>query len=252
MILKEKDGVRWLEFELFQPFPELVHGVFLKHGGCSSGVFDSLNFGRNNGDPDENVSKNIAKARDVLNLHKFAYSNQVHGSEVIYAKSEGFIGAGDAITTHLPNLGLLIKHADCQATLFYDPVKKVIANVHAGWRGNVLNIYSKTVKFMAEHHKSNPEDLRVGISPSLGPQDAQFINYKTELPEHFWKYQVSPLYFDLWEIGRQQLIEAGVPENNIQVAGICTYANPHDYFSYRRARISGRHGTFLAMREHSL
>ncbi len=248
MIIKEKDGVRWMEFELFQKYPEVVHGIFLRHGGYSSGEFDSLNFGRNNGDCDDKITLNIKKAKETLNIPKMAFCNQIHGADVIYADKEGFLGAADAMTTNIPGLGLLVKHADCQAGLFYDPVNNVVANVHAGWRGNVQNIYANTVKYMQEYHGTNLADLKVGISPSLGPNNAQFINYKTELPEHFWKHQVSPLYFDLWEISRQQLLEAGLKEENIEIARICTFANPQDFFSYRRVQKSGRHGTFIALK----
>lgn len=248
MILKKKDNIQWMEFELFQDHPEVAHGIFLRHGGFSSGEFGSLNFGRNNGDCDDKVTRNINKARESLEISRMAFCNQVHGADVVQAETDGFLGAADAMSTIIPGLGLLIKHADCQAGLFYDPVKKVVANVHAGWRGNVLNIYASTVKHMHECHGSNPEDLKVGISPSLGPQNAQFINYKSELPEHFWRHQISPLYFDLWEISRQQLMEAGVNEKNIEISKICTFANPEDFFSYRRAKKSGRHGTFIALK----
>lgn len=248
MITKEKNGVRWLEFELFQNHPEVSHGIFLKHGGFSTGVFDSLNFGRNLGDPDDIVTKNIAKARESLAISKVAFCNQVHGADILEANTEGFLGHADAMVTKIPEIGLLVKHADCQAAVFYDPVKKVIGNVHSGWRGNVKNIYSETVKHFQKFHQSNPADILVGISPSLGPEDAEFLNYRTELPEHFWKFQTKPFHFDLWEISRQQLLEAGILDKNIEISGISTLSNPEDFFSYRRLKVSGRHGTFIVLK----
>ena len=143
----------------------------------------------------------------------------------------------------------MMKHADCQAAIFYDPVHHALANVHSGWRGNVKNIYQTTILKMASVFGTKPQDLLVGISPSLGPQHAEFKNYKVEFPEHFWSFQVCPEYFDLWAIARHQLEEAGVLPYHIEIAGICTYANKEDCYSYRRDKVTGRHATLAMLRD---
>ena len=137
----------------------------------------------------------------------------------------------------------MIKHADCQAAIFYDPVHKALANVHCGWRGNVKNIYRVAVQKMKFTFGTNPKDLLVGISPSLGPDHSEFIHYQTEWPEEFWRFQVRPNYLDLWAIARDQLEQCGLLPHHIEVAGICTFANPQDFFSHRRDKITGRHAT---------
>jgi copper oxidase (laccase) domain-containing protein len=101
-------------------------------------------------------------------------------------------------------------------------------------------------KFMLMRTKK--ENLRVCISPSLGPNHAEFKNYKEEFPKSFWPFKIGEsFYFNLWDIAKAQLIEAGVEDKNIEIKRVCTYANPKDYFSYRRENMSGRNATAIAL-----
>ncbi len=149
--------------------------------------------------------------------------------------------------TEKRGVGLGVRHADCQAAIFYDPKKHVIAGVHAGWRGNVKNIYKKTIQQMKRTYGTNPKDLIVCISPSLGPSNAEFTNYKTELPESFWRFKEQECHFNLWEIASGQLIELGVPEDQIEIASICTFDHENDFFSFRRERKTGRNLTLCGI-----
>lgn len=245
---RQTDGlISWLTFDLFSECERLVHGVFLRHGGVSSGDFCSLNFGACQGDSQENVEMNRKKALDALDLCHFSSLWQNHGKEIVEAKSNQK-NEGDALTTDNLGLALLILHADCQAAIFYDPIHHALANVHCGWRGNVQNIYKETVDHMLKRYGSKPEDLLVGISPSLGPDACEFINYKVELPQSFNAFQFKPMHFDFWQISRWQLETIGILPHHIEIAELCTYANPDDFFSYRRLKISGRHATIAALK----
>lgn len=248
MIRRERDGVAWLQFELLSNEKDVVHGVFLRSGGVSSGSFDSLNMSVYVGDKPEHVKANMQKAKEILNIGHIQKGKLVHGDKVgkIVQKNKAPNGEQDALITACRDVGIMITHADCQAAIFYDPINKVIANVHAGWRGSVLNIYEKTIDEMKQHYGTKPEDLLVCLSPSLGPEDAQFLNYKTELPEHFWEYQHKPLYFDFWAITKAQLKKCGVLDHHIEVAGISTLSC-QDFFSYRRDKVTGRNGTVIAL-----
>lgn len=245
---KEKDGVIWLEFDLLADMPGIKHGVFLRHGGFSTGAYGSLNFSPYVGDDPLAVERNHAKARDIMQVKTLATAYQCHGTQVHEIKTNPQTDLkGDALMTACPGIGLTVYHADCQAAIIYDPVQHAVANVHAGWRGNVQNIYAEAISAMQRTYQSKPQDLLVCISPSLGPGNAQFINYRTELPEHFWPYQVKPFFFDLWEIGKMQLIQSGILPQHIEIAEMCTYGNPQDCFSYRQCKVSGRHGTIVAL-----
>ncbi len=245
MIRRTHQGIHWLEFELFQPFTRLQHAVFLRHGGVSQGQFASLNLSFGVGDNPEHVKANIHNVKDIMDLSELYWSTQVHGKEILSLDEHWNNGITpcDGMTTQSPNKGLMIHHADCQAAIFYDPVRHALANVHCGWRGNSHNIYAETVQKMHALYGTQPEDLRVGISPSLGPENAEFVNYKTELPATFLKHQFKPYYFDLWAVSLEQLLLCGLKKEHVQIAGINTYAHPEDYFSYRYCKIRGGNAT---------
>ena len=249
MIRKKQGEIEWLEFELFAEFPNLIHGIFLRHGGVSEGPYHSLNLGGASGDLPERVEENRRRVLKALNVEKWASGKQVHGNEVVWVEDiDQHLGDCDALITDKSNIGLLIKHADCQAAILYDPVHHVVANVHSGWRGNVKNIYQVTIQKMEQAFGTRPEDLFVGIAPSLGPDRSEFIHYKVEFPEEFWPFQIRPQYFDLWSIARNQFELAGVLSNHIEIASICTYDNEQDFFSFRREKISGRNGTLVMLK----
>lgn len=252
---KGRDGVQWVEYDLFSDCKELVQGTFLRHGGVSEDPYRSLNISFEVGDDVERVQKNLDKVCEVLKeespLKKglvVVSGRQVHEDrivEVTTAKAQT-IDSCDGLMTTLPGVTLMIKHADCQAAIFYDPVHRALAVGHAGWRGSTLNIFGKIVAAMQERYGTNPEDLLISISPSLGPESSEFIHYKEELPEEFWDFQVKPNYFDFWAISRYQLQQAGVLPSHMELADVDTYAHEEDYYSYRRQKVTGRHPT-LAM-----
>lgn len=222
MIRTKKDDTEFLQFELFLDHPSLIHGVFFR-----------------------DLKRELLP--QLLGINHLISTTQLHGKEVnCIQKSDEKIAPCDGMITNLKKLGLMIFHADCQAAIFYDPIQKAVANVHAGWRGNVLNIYQETLLKMHSQFGTCPENVLVGISPSLGPCHAEFKNYKTEFPQTFWKYQVGSCHFNLWEIAREQLEHAGVLSHHIEVAALCTYDDQKHFFSYRRDKIKGKNNVTIA------
>lgn len=248
MIRKKQGEIEWLEFELLADIPGLVHGVFLRHGGVSKGPYCSLNVGGRIGDDPKNIAENRRRILRTLGIETWVSGKQVHSDGVACVKNANQnVGDCDGLVTDQKDIGLMIKHADCQAAIFYDPINHAIANVHSGWRGQVKNIYRATIQKMMKAFGSRPEDLLVAISPSLGPDRAEFINYKVELPEEFWRFQIRPQYFDLWAIARYQLESAGVLPKHIEIAGICTHTDTNDYFSFRRDKVTGNNATLVML-----
>lgn len=256
MIRKNSGPIEWLEFRLLSQFPEIVHGVFLRHGGVSQNTCSSLNMLKGIGD-DVNALQNREMAAKCLGLQTLVSGRQVHGSKIehVTAPLEEVFGV-DGLITSKKEVGLLALHADCQAAIFYDPVHQAIGTVHAGWRGQVQNIYGEMVQKMGVTFGTRPKDLFVCISPSLGPENGQFIHYQKELPQEFWTFQIKPTYFDLWAISRDQLENCGIPSDQIEIAAIDTHDNSHDFFSYRREKklgrteqITGGHGTIVALKK---
>ncbi len=246
---KSEGSIYRLEFDLLAPFPEITHAVFLRHGGVSPPPFDSLNLCLSVGDAEKNVQSNCERVQKILKAKKIHTSKQCHGCNLIQVlpESEERLGPADGLLTNLRDQALLIKHADCQAALFYDPVQKAIGAVHSGWRSSVLNIYEKAVQRMKALYGSQPKDLRVCISPSLGPSSAEFIHYKTELPEAFYPFKGDKNTFDFWAVSRWQLEAAGVRKEHIEIAEIDTMQNTHDFFSHRGEKVTGRNGTAIVL-----
>jgi len=157
------------------------------------------------------------------------------------------IGGFDGLVTNLPDTGLMIQQADCQAILLADPVRGAVGIAHAGWRGTVANVIAETVLAMSRAFATEPADLVAGVSPSLGPCCAEFVNFRTELPAALHGYQVRPNHFDFWAISRDQLCSVGLRPGNIHIAGICTRCS-RDYFSYRRERVTGRFASVIGLK----
>lgn len=243
----------YYRFSLFDPFPEVVHGVFTRQGGVSLPPYHSLNLSYSVGDRPERVQANRQLVREILGITELLSVGQVHGKNALILCTQEQLSPGqeiqgiDILITNIPGLGLLVKQADCQAVLLYDPEVRVIANVHCGWRGNIQNILSQTVHLLQENFGSRPEALRAAISPSLGPGCAEFIHYRQEWPEAFLVYQTRRGCFDLWRLSRDQLQAAGVRPENIQVAGRCSRCGKAEFFSYRRHKTTGRNGTVIAL-----
>jgi polyphenol oxidase len=253
MLRKTKEGLEWLEFELLADIPLLSHAVFLRHGGTSEGDFSSLNLGYDLGDDPQKVTSNLENVKTILGITKLTWGIQCHGITIttIDAKTPEKISNTDGFITNTVGAASMVKHADCQAAIFYDPKNHAIANVHSGWRGSVQNIYSRTIDAMQKTFRSQPEDLLVCISPSLGPKVAEFLNYKKEFPEFFWDFKNSSSCFNFWEISREQLKKKGVLGHHIEIAEMCTFSQEKDFFSYRKNKITGRHGTLAVLRDKS-
>ncbi len=238
-----------LRFSLLMECSSLNHGVFTRNGGFSEGDFSSLNLSCNVGDNLENVQKNIQAVSTYLGNTKLFFARQNHGTKIEKIDSLDSVirNPCDILCSNVPGAALMITHADCQAAIFYDPIHHAIANAHCGWRGSVQNVYARTIEFMKNHFGSRPEDLLIAISPSISKNALELVNYKEELPQTFWQFQDKENYFDFWEISREQLKNAGVLSHHIEVAGICTFANKDDFFSYRRSKNTGRNATFVQL-----
>jgi len=203
------------------------------------------------GDNHTSVDRNLDLVKQFFSAKILVWSQQVHGKNVLVIKNDhinSFYKGFDALVTNQPEVALLVKLADCQGILLCDPVKKVIAAIHCGWRGNVANIIEATITVMQKEFGSKSIDIWVGISPSLGPCCAEFKDYQTLLPKSFWHYKTNECYFDWWRISQEQLLAVGVPKEQIEIAGICTVCDKR-FFSYRReGGKTGRFGAVIMLR----
>jgi copper oxidase (laccase) domain-containing protein len=130
-----------------------------------------------------------------------------------------------------------------------DPIRQVVANVHSGWRGSIINIIGRTVNAMEKHFGCDPAQIQAGIGPSLGPCCAEFVNYETEIPEKFWHHKDAGHHFDFWSISQDQLMDAGVLKANIENCQICTKCHTDLFFSYRGEGTTGRFASVIGLKQ---
>lgn len=248
MILKEKNGLSFFQFPNLAECSGIRHGIFTRSGGCSKGPFQSLNVSFGIGDEEEAIHRNRLLISKCMDDRKLVFINQVHGTEVLEIRHSEFeMRNADAMITDVRDIIPVIQVGDCQAVLLCDPEKHVVANVHSGWRGSISNIIGHTVSAMRTGMGCNPRHMLAGIGPSLGPCCAEFINYKREIPEKFWKYKDESNHFDFWKISTDQLCEAGVPMENICSGGLCSKCSTDLFFSYRGERITGRFAAIIGL-----
>jgi len=257
MILTTQSGVSFYQFNNLVACSGIDHRIFTRNSGYSRPPFASLNVGFGIGDRQKNVSANRGIISRFMGAGRLVFARQVHGCEIAVLRrdneKEGITSVGraltaDAMVTDIIGRYLAIQVADCQAVLLYEPNRRVIANIHCGWRGSIQNIIGRTVENMVQHFNCRPGRIRAGIGPSLGPCCAEFINYGTEIPKEFWRYKGLNAHFDFWSLSRDQLKRAGVAEINIEFGGICTRCHTDDFFSYRAQRTTGRFAAVIGLR----
>lgn len=152
---------------------------------------------------------------------------QVHGATVVTASEPGSQGEGDALVTSVPNLYVTIRTADCLPLLLVDPSQRKVAAVHAGWRGTVAGIPTKTIAAMG----SDPGDVWVAIGPGIGPC---CFEVGDEVAREFGASGRQCI--DLFAYNRQRLIDFGVPALQIAGEAPCTKCSPDEFHSFRRSR----------------
>jgi YfiH family protein len=165
---------------------------------------------------------------------------QIHSDRVLVAEGEpGIVGEGDALITNRPGVLLAIRTADCVPILIADGRTRAVAAVHAGWRGTVLGIVSKTIQALAERYGSRPEDLVIAIGPGIGeccfqvgPEVA--TQFRAIFPERNDLGMRADI--DLVEANRRQLTVARVLDDRITISGLCTMCLADTFHSYRRDR----------------
>ena len=255
MRLIQHNGMRYLQFPALASLTDFFHGVFLRTAMDSEGRFKSFNIGIKCQDPEPVVQRNRKRMLTCFGQPAGVYACQVHGTEVgVLVRTDPELSRGDiringdALVTVRRDSALVIQVADCQPVVIADPVAKVAANVHSGWRGSISDVIGRTIKILTTEFGCRPQNMVAGIGPSLGPCCAEFVNYRQEIPDRYWRYRQSGDLFDFWQLSTDQLTRAGVPLNAISVAGMCTKCNQHLFFSYRGQRQTGRFAAVIGIR----
>jgi YfiH family protein len=246
-------------------FETITHFVSTRQGGASIGEAEGLNIGFRTSDSPENVLQNremLAQAVQI-SLDNFCVPQQTHSSRVALAagKDKGLgartwdtgIADTDALITQTPEVCLTVLSADCTLLLLYDVENQAIGAVHSGWRGTVGKIALRTLEAMQASFDTNPAQVWVGIAPCISAQVYEIGEDVIEATqkafgttESYLAYQPTTgrWHFDLRYANTQMLLEAGIPNSQIEISPTCTYSNPHLYYSARLTQ--GKTGRFGA------
>lgn len=262
---REKNGVPYLTYPLFEKTGLVNHGFSTRLGGVSAGCWSTMNISQMRGDDPLHVERNKKLIAQAIGVEPddFTYTRQTHTTNVAVVKKEDrgrYFEETDGMVTNVPGICLVTFFADCVPLYFVDPVKKAIGLSHSGWRGTVGKIGKVTVERMEKEYGSRPENILAAVGPSIC-QDCYEVSsdvidrFKDVFDRELWgklfyekkdgKYQLN-----LWEANRQIFLEAGIKKEHMAVTNLCTHCNPKLLFSHRAAgNKRGNLSAFLALKK---
>ena len=259
MPFHSKDLTRYYTFPSLDG-QKIGHGVFTRHGGVSPQPWASLNQGGTVGDERVHVVENRRRLFSAMGLPVDSIYDawQVHGTHVICAEAPRALDAphekADVILTNRQGISLFMRFADCVPVVLFDPVKRVIGLVHAGWKGTVMRAAGVAIERMAEQYGSHPEDVLACVGPSICVEHYEIGEDVQAAARAAFGDKADGLliangggvHFDLWGANQLALKEAGVRQ--IEVAGICTACHREDWYSHRAEQgKTGRFGAIIAL-----
>ena len=239
------------------------HGFFTRAGGVSSGLYASLNGGVGSQDDAGKVLENRARMAAALGVEprRLLTAYQTHSPNVVVAEAPWTTEnrpRADAIVTRMRALAIGVTTADCGPVLFAEPRAGVIGAAHAGWRGALTGVIEATIAAM-ERLGAAQRQIRAAIGPMIrqgnyevGPDLVERFRADDPASSRFFgpAKRDGHAMFNLAGYIAARLKRAGITE--VEDVGLCTYADPEQFFSYRRTTHRaeadyGRHVNAIAL-----
>jgi len=250
----QSDSLVYYQFETLRREPGLRHAFFTRLGGVSRPPFASLNVGASVGDDCAAVAENRHRCFAALGFTEAQVVTpcQVHSTTVVrvgHAQAGQSLEDTDGLVTEEPGLALFLRFADCVPIMLFDRRLRVVALVHAGWRGTLHGIAVAAVEAMQSHYGSRTGDLWAGIGPAIGACCYEVgADLAGEFCRRFGPSVVAQPglgrpHLDLPAANALALAETGVRE--IEQSGLCTACHVDEFFSHRRE--GGRTGRLGAL-----
>ncbi len=257
--INNKDGILYINFPKLEKTGIVRHIFSTKIGGVSPFPYGPMNMSFTH-DSRENVIKNYELLCDCVGIdpNHLVLSKQTHTNNVKIV-NKIHCGTGytkesfqdiDGLITNEPGVALVTQYADCTPLIFCDPVKKVIATSHSGWRGTVQEIGKVTVQKMQKEFGCNPSDIIACIGPCIGKccyevDDPVYGAFKKleylDLNKIFTDKGGGKYWLDMVEANKQILLNSGIKEENIDISDLCTHCNSDTLHSHRATK--GQRGT---------
>lgn len=226
----------------------IYHGFFTRKGGVSKGVYSSLNAALHSKDSQQNILKNRQSIQNFFQHYsanaKLITAQQYHSNEIKIVTADNFddLGSCDGLVTQEENLILGVLTADCGPVLLADPKNRVIAAVHAGWKGALNGILDNAIDAMCKLG-ANRENISGTLGPTISANHYEVMtDFKENFLEHNNKNEIyfkdgrdfQHFYFDLPRFILDCLYRNSV---KLSYCNLCTFDLEKDFFSYRRATI---------------
>ena len=224
-------------------YKSISHGFFDSEGGVSKGIYKSLNCGAGSYDKKTNINKNLIIVSKKLSFKKknLILLNQIHSSKFFVIKNIPKIKLkGDGLITNKKNIALGILTADCAPVFIFDPIKKVIAVAHVGWRGAYKKIIIKIIKKLIILG-SKKENIITTVGPCIAQQNyevkqdfkTKFLK-QTKKNKKYFKIIGKKIYFSLRDYIKGQLKDLRI--KNIEIIKKDTYNRKNNFYSSRRSK----------------
>jgi len=221
----------------------ISHGFFDSKGGVSTGIYKSLNCGMGSRDKKKNINKNLKIVSKKISFKKknLILLNQIHSNKFFLIKKIPKIKLmGDGAITSKKNIALGVLTADCAPVFIFDPIKKVIAVAHAGWRGAYKKILIKIIKKLIILG-SKKQNIITTVGPCIAQQNYEvkqnfrikFLKQAKKNKKYF-KIIRKKIYFSLRDYIKGQLKDLGI--KNIEIIKKNTYNRKNNFYSSRRSK----------------
>jgi YfiH family protein len=236
--------------KIFSAYPELVSAMSTLPGGKTP-FNNNLSFWV--GDNEDNVKQNRDRFFGTLGIEqsRLAIPQQIHSDDVKIISAPGYYRNKDGLITAEKNIFMIVSTADCFPVLMYNPVKKIAAGIHSGWRGTQKGIAAKAIDMMKRELKCEPADIKIFTGPGISCEKFEVGRDVAELFEYkYVSNNEGKFFIDLKQNLTDQLRAAGIPDENMEVSDLCTYSEKDYLHSYRRDKnLSGRMFSVIGIRE---
>ena len=232
----------------FSDFNNVNHCFFSRNGGVSKNIYSSLNCGFGSNDKKNNVSNNLAIISKKIGVseNSLFLMNQTHGNKVVTIdqnnKNIQRINA-DALITKIENIAISVLTADCVPILIYDRINRIVACVHAGWRGAINGIIKNTLNEILKMGKNN--EIYVAVGPCIGVKNyevgrefyGKFIKEDKRNEIFFFHGKNGKFLFNLRKYVNFRIKDFDVV--HVDNIDFDTYTAKQNFFSFRRSKQLG-------------